>query len=45
LKAFGKVEYQRAISNQLGLDPISNETGSAGDYNGTTVSGGVRWEF
>jgi hypothetical protein len=36
LKGFAKIEYQRAISNE-GLN--------AGDYNGTTVSGGVRWEF
>ncbi len=45
LKVFGKVEYQRAVSNQIGLDPMTNETGRAGDYSGTTVSGGVRWEF
>jgi hypothetical protein len=36
LKGFGKIEYQRAFSN---------EASSAGDYNGTTVSGGIRWEF
>jgi hypothetical protein len=35
-KGFAKLEYQRAISN---------EAASAGDYNGTTVSGGLRWEF
>jgi hypothetical protein len=31
-----KLEYQRVISN---------EAASAGDYSGTTVSGGLRWEF
>jgi len=36
LKGFGKVEYQRAISN---------EVLNAGDYKATTVSGGIRWEF
>jgi hypothetical protein len=36
LKIFEKTEYQRAVSN---------ESLSAGDYNGTTVSGGLRYEF
>jgi hypothetical protein len=36
LKCFGKVEYQCAISN---------EAADAGDYHGTTVSGGLRYEF
>jgi len=36
LKCYAKLEYQRAISN---------EALNAGDYDGTTVSGGVRWEF
>jgi hypothetical protein len=36
LKGFGKIEYQRAFSN---------EASNTGDYNGTTVSGGIRWEF
>jgi hypothetical protein len=36
LKSFAKVEYQRALSN---------EAAGAGDYNGTTVSGGLRVEF
>ena len=36
LKIFAKVEYQRAVSN---------ETGDAGDYIGTTGSGGLRYEF
>ena len=36
LKGFGKIEYQRALSN---------EAGQAGDYYGTIVSGGLRWEF
>jgi len=36
LKCYAKLEYQRAISN---------EALNAGDYNGTTVSGGIRWEF
>jgi hypothetical protein len=36
LKCFVKVEYQQAISNELGND---------GDYTGTTVSGGLRYEF
>ncbi len=36
LKSYAKVEYQRAISN---------EASDAGDYRGTTVSGGLRYEF
>ncbi len=36
LKGFAKVEYQQAASN---------EAGNADDYNGTSVSGGLRWEF
>jgi hypothetical protein len=36
LKVFGKAEYQRAVSN---------ESLGAGDYNQTTVSGGLRYEF
>lgn len=36
LKVFGKSEYQRAVSNELG---------GAGDYNQTMVSGGLRYEF
>jgi hypothetical protein len=36
LKVYAKLEYQRAISNEV-LD--------AQDYHATTVSGGLRWEF
>jgi hypothetical protein len=36
LKGYAKLEYQRVISN---------EALNAGNYNGTTVSGGLRWEF
>jgi hypothetical protein len=36
LKSFAKLEYQRAFSDQ-GLN--------AGDYNATTMSGGLRYEF
>ncbi len=36
LKTFAKLEYQQAISN---------EAGDAGDYKGTTVSAGLRYEF
>lgn len=35
-KSFAKLEYQRAVSNQ---------GGDAGDFNATTVSGGLRYEF
>jgi hypothetical protein len=35
-KGFAKLEYQRAVSNQ---------GGGAGDFNATTVSGGLRYEF
>lgn len=36
LKGFAKWDYQQSISNQAD---------SAGNYNATTVSGGLRWEF
>ena len=36
LKSFAKLEYQQALSNQ---------SGNAGNYNATTVSGGLRFEF
>lgn len=36
LKGFAKLEYTRGLSN---------ETGGAGDYHATTVSGGLRYEF
>jgi hypothetical protein len=36
LKAFAKWDYQQSISNQAG---------NAGNYNATTISGGLRWEF
>jgi hypothetical protein len=36
LKGFAKLEYQRALSN---------ESGGTGDYNASTASGGLRYEF
>jgi hypothetical protein len=36
LKTFARLEYQQALSNQ---------GGNAGNYNATTVSGGLRYEF
>ena len=36
LKSYAKLEYQRAFSN---------EAANAGKYTGTTVAGGLRWEF
>ena len=36
LKSFAKLEYQQSVSNQ---------GGAAGDFNATTVSGGLRYEF